>query len=312
VFILLVIVDIKNSFLYKMSVTFEVTDGTITIPRYVVESHPFFSNHTEYERVDKYIFPITVEEFCLVLSHITNKVLPVLKKRSNEFLKVVDFLMLRELYEFSITDDEYFLENIVKEDLDILDSKELIKYENCKNDENYQSCYIRINHPLKNYFLDVDLFFGRYGGNFDLIHMNWDSFIYTVEYPVEFFSIRKFYMIGKDDLANFQKNIERLDISVVEQEDFISFEIYKKTYRVYRKVYSDIWDFLESRNDCDAYYYGKNNDQVGLWLTERFIRFQSLSYNLYDPRYKRVMGKIPLEFVGTFERNAHLIKDFLL
>lgn len=301
-------------------ITFELLDGILQIPREIIESHYFFKEKHQYDKISTYNFPITISEFMLILCYIINKSLPKSCIQSENFKKVVDFLLLTELYDFSISDEQYFLENISQDDIDLLDSKELVNYnpqEFVRKSTEIHS-YYRINHPTYMSLFDGALFFPPYNTICnDSIDIDWDIMIYTLDFPSRFLSEGRFYLIGCDIQKNklaiekFKKSLNNLNLSYHESEKSVMFEMYKKNYIFCLNPYLDIWDFLNKQQDCNAYYYGKNKNMLGLWVTKRLIRYQKTLYNIYDPRYDRTPSKIPMEFVGTFERNSHIIKKYI-
>ena len=297
-----------------MSITFQLVDGTISLPRDVL-GHSFFQKRNEYIETTYYEFDVTSSEFFVVIAYLTHGSLPPPGTFSNAIKAVCDFLTLDELSDFLRTDIEYFLQYIDPSDLQQIDSTDLIPANMAELHPAFSPVsteFTRVNHPT---------FYASKPPNDNISHVtgmniDWSVFIYHTEYPVRYMSGGVFYPIGN---GNIETATELLLSSaglnnISNEDDFIFFKKGIRRFRIARTPYPSIQAFIQSRNDCDAYFYGVNGDELGLWYTRRKIRFSTTHHNLYDPRFSEVRlpnAMVPIEFVGAYDRNRHLLPPFL-
>ena len=290
-------------------ITFTLSDGIIHFPRDQIR-HPFFRNHLPFLKTDTYQFDVTTSEFLVILAYLVHQTLPPPGKYSEELRELANFLLLDDLHDFLISDVDYFLSKIDPAELEFLDSKELTLSSHLPNHQLIAArCSTRIDRNLfctsKPPMENIEQITG--------MDIDWDVFLYHTEFPVRYFNGGVFYSIAPAEEA-IQRLLASPGISKIETEDHFTF--FKKGSRFYRialQPFSSLHAFLATRNDCDAYFYGKNQGDLNLWYGARKRRFIQTQYNLYDPRYadRQIQHSVSVEFVGTYERNRHLISDFL-
>jgi len=299
-----------------MSILFQLSDGSVTFPANQLAHHHFFQQREHYLETSSYQFDLTTSEFLIILSYLIHKTLPNPGIYSDNLHKTADFLLLDELCDFLVTDVDYFLRKVDARDLEQLNSSKLTPYQlvhqlQPKNGSRESSYSTHVNHnffytskpPIEN----ISLIMG--------MDIDWDVFIYHTEYPVRYFNGGIFYPVHNVDEKQYEKAIFRLltGITSYETEDeFLFFKKGSRTFRIALTRYDSIQSFLDTRNDSDAYFYGKNQGELQLWYSDRKIRFTHTQYNLFDPRYKRPVNRfVPIEFAGSYERNRHILSDYL-
>jgi hypothetical protein len=295
-------------------------DGSLNIDREYLKSCEFFGNTSNFIKSEEYDFNVTIKEFYIIISYITNNCLPKIGNTYSDNVKILsDFLCLEELHDFLLTDSEYFLKYVDSENLKILDDKNIYNYDyliyymkeiNINNENNKNNTLV-FNRGHINFY-SLKSFADYFINNKDLIdslEIDWNNTICNCNFPYLFFSDINFYT---KDLLKLKNKLIDLGIYIKQNDNSLEFCRNNRKLIFYKENYKDVFVILDKCIDSDSFFYGKNpySGELGLWITMRKIRFDKYVTNLYDPRYDRKYPKnIPIEFVGSFERNSHIIKN---